>query len=241
MSTKLAPFKVKVYRTSRSFNVPLSARIALGIQGGDSVHLIVRSSSGKVLWAGRKTLKSGTEIYGANDVGRVLEPGSTIFVQASKPWRLEADTEADSFDAQERAAGFQANIEIKRIVEKYAMKLAQEKLRSIGFKHFDDTSAHECYDLTCKLGRSLYFVEVKGTQGAGVAVIMTANEVNHARRYPEYSIAVVVHQIKVIQGAGGLEGTGGNVRVCLPWVIEPKSLKPLQYKWTVSKCPPRTN
>ena len=241
MSMKSVRFKVKVYRTSRSFNVPSSARIDLGIQGGDSVHLIVRSRSGKVLWTGRKTLKSGAEIYGANDVGRVLEPGSTIFVQASKPWRLEADAEADSFDAQERAAGFQPNTEIRQLVEKHAMKLAEEELRSMSFKNFQDTSDHECYDLICKQGRSLYFVEVKGTQGSGVAVIMTANEVEHARRYPAQSIAVVVHHIKVMQINGALKATGGKVRVCLPWVIEPKSLKPLQYKWTVSKCSPRTN
>ena len=128
MSIKPVSFEVKVYEKIRAFNVPKDVRIELGIQGGDSVHLAIRSQSGTNLFEGRKTLKSGNEIYGAHDVGSALEPGSTILVQASKPWRFGAEAEAASFSAQERGAGFQSNTEIQRLVEKYAMNLAEIKL-----------------------------------------------------------------------------------------------------------------
>jgi hypothetical protein len=87
-----------------------------------------------------------------------------------------AEAEAESFAAQERGAGFQSNPEIRRVVEEYAMDRAQEKLSGLGFSKFKDTSKRHCYDYTCNRGGTLYYVEVKGTQGSGTSVILTKNE-----------------------------------------------------------------
>src|SRR5207253_2449923 len=93
--------------------------------------------------------------------------------------------EADSFHAQERAAGFQSDSTIREVVEKYAMKKAEEELSNLGFRSFDNTSDKKCYDYTCKRNGTLYYVEVKGTQGAGTSVILTKNEVEHSTQHAQ--------------------------------------------------------
>ncbi len=54
----------------------------------------------------------------------------------------DPEAETESFHAQERAAGFQSDSEIKMVVEKYAMKRAKEKLAGpeLGFSEFKNTS-----------------------------------------------------------------------------------------------------
>jgi len=171
-------FEVSVYKKAHAFNIPKGVCNELGIGPGDSVHLVIRRPSGTKLFSGRKRLKSGPEIYG-RDIKSALRPGSKILVEASEPILREGEAEAESFGAQERAAGFQSNPEIRGVVEKYAMAKAEESLRRRGFTDFTDTSKRKCYDYTCGRGGILYYVEVKGTQGSGESVILTKNEVKH--------------------------------------------------------------
>ena len=89
------------------------------------------------------------------------------------PNLLNSEAEAESFDAQERAAGFQSNSRIRAAVEKYSMDIAKQELIRLGFSHIDDTSKRECLDDTCRCGGpDRFYVEVKGTQGAGKSVIL---------------------------------------------------------------------
>jgi hypothetical protein len=145
----------------------------------------------------------------------------------------EYEAEAESFDAQERAAGFQSNPEIRRAVEQYAMKRAKEKLPRLGFSDFDDTSRYRCFDYTCRRGGDLYYVEVKGTQGSGASVILTKNEIEHARKHQQHSIFVIVHGVNIVSTGGSSQASGGTSRVYLPWILESGVLEPIQYKWTL--------
>jgi predicted HNH restriction endonuclease len=68
----------------------------LGLSDGDSVHLTIRTPSGRQLYSGRKTLRSGPEIYG-KDIAPALTPGATIVVEASEPttaYRTPSEEEA---------------------------------------------------------------------------------------------------------------------------------------------------
>ena len=161
--------------------------------------------------------------------------GECRLSRGQDPLTLESDAEAQAFAAQERNAGFQPNPEIRRLVELHAMHCAQEKLSGMGFGAFNDTSAHECYDLTCEREGELYYVEVKGTQGAGTSVILTANEADHAMTYPHQSIAVIISHIEIVNGNGTRKASGGDPRVYLPWTLESSSLTPLQYQWNTTK------
>jgi hypothetical protein len=50
--------------------------------------------------------------------------------------------------AQERAAGFQSDPNIRKIIEQFAMKKAQIALKRRGFSKFENTSATKPYDFT---------------------------------------------------------------------------------------------
>ena len=163
-------FTVSVYKKSRAFNIPKHVCDSLGIKSGDSVNLIIRAPSGIQLFSGRKTLRSGPEIYG-KDIAAALTPGSTITVEASEPMSAQAEAEAESFNVQELNAGFQSNSRIRSAVEEYAMAKAKDELQKQGFGDFKRTAETESYDYRCARDGKIYFVEVKGTQGKGAAEI----------------------------------------------------------------------
>lgn len=77
-------FEVQVQSSSHRFTLPKEVRERLGIADGDSVFLTIRSPGKEVIFKGRKTLRSGPEIYGM-DVSSALIPGTTILVEASRP------------------------------------------------------------------------------------------------------------------------------------------------------------
>ena len=77
-------FEVQVYNSSPRFNIPKNVRTQLGVDNEDSVYLTIKTTSGDHLFTGRKTLRSGPEIYGADLIGKVT-PGSRILVEASDP------------------------------------------------------------------------------------------------------------------------------------------------------------
>jgi hypothetical protein len=80
-SKKKIQFKVSVYKKSRAFNIPRDVCREFGIRSGDSIHLVVKTPSGNELFNGRKTLKSGPEVYG-KDISSVLTPGMDIVAGA---------------------------------------------------------------------------------------------------------------------------------------------------------------
>jgi hypothetical protein len=144
----------------------------------------------------------------------------------------EVDAEAAAFDVQERAQGFQTDVEVRKVIEEYAMNMAREKLCGMGFRKFANTSAWACYDYTCELDGSLHYVEVKGTQTAGSSVILTKNEVKHAQKHPKNSIAVIVRDVRLNAEKRPHGGTTDDI---LPWSVKDSSLDPIQYMWTVTK------
>jgi hypothetical protein len=82
--------------------------------------------------------------------------------------------------ADARSQGFLMSPAIKRAVELHAMELA--------IAHYSrnwqvsDVHADHPYDLECRRGDRVIYVEVKGSTSRGEAVIVTPNEVRHARR-----------------------------------------------------------
>jgi len=77
-------FKTTVQPSGRRFTIPKNVRDHLGIDGGDSLFLTIKSQGKTVLFRGRQSLKSGPEIYGGK-ISSALTPGSTIWVEASRP------------------------------------------------------------------------------------------------------------------------------------------------------------
>ncbi|UYN94376.1 MAG: DUF3883 domain-containing protein [Enhydrobacter sp.] len=144
----------------------------------------------------------------------------------------EADAEAESANAAEtslarsQGQGFARSAEERRAIEKQAMKVATAHFRDQGYA-VEDVSARRSYDLLCERnGRELH-VEVKGTTTNGSAVVLTYNEVKHARDPASSCALFVLHSIKLDRK----KATGGQSRVLLPWELEQHQLTPICYTY----------
>jgi hypothetical protein len=140
----------------------------------------------------------------------------------------EVNSEEAATAAQEQAEGFQSDPRIRKTIEKHAMKEAQKALEKRGFSKFENTSATKPFDFTCWRKGKTFFIEVKGTQTAGKSVILTKNEVEHAKANPGYSILVIVHSVKM---AGKDIAKAGIPEVTEKWDLMEGELTATQYLW----------
>jgi hypothetical protein len=134
--------------------------------------------------------------------------------------------------------GFAVSLEARLIVEDYAMLLAEEHYRAESWM-VKNVSANQSYDLCCQRpGSPDLHVEVKGTTTDGAEILLTPNEVAHARlQYPHVAL-FVVSQIALAQDATGeLRASGGIARRYEPWQVDVGTLKALGYSYLL---PPPT-
>ena len=140
----------------------------------------------------------------------------------------EVNSEETATAAQEQAAGFQSDPQIRKAIERHAMKEAQKTLEKRGFSKFEDTSATKPFDFACWREKKPFFVEVKGTQTPGKTVILTKNEVKHIKSNPGDCVLVIVHSVKV---TGKKTATGGISVVTEKWDLSNGELTAMQYLW----------
>lgn len=80
-------------------------------------------------------------------------------------------------------------------------------------------------------------MEVKGTTGDPVDVILTPNEVAHAQTY-EHVALYVVSDIKIAVGEGTQrDASGGEVTLVHPWRIAEDDLRPIGFKYRLPERP----
>jgi hypothetical protein len=99
----------------------------------------------------------------------------------------------------------------------------------------EDVSATSSYDLHCTRedGEELR-VEVKGTTGDGSQVLLTPNEVEHAREQFPHVALFVVAAVEVSAASGSDPvATGGAEQVWLPWAIDEGRLIPVGFAYSV--------
>ena len=130
------------------------------------------------------------------------------------------------------AQGWMENPAARRVVEQRAMAEATDYYAASGWDVIDVSAAHP-FDLLCRRnGRELH-VEVKGTTTEGREVVLTPNEVAHARAQHPNVALVVVSRIRVSLGSDGMPlAHGGNMVVYEPWTIDSGCLTPLSFTWT---------
>jgi hypothetical protein len=128
-----------------------------------------------------------------------------------------------------RAQGFQVDQAAKAAVEARAMNAATEFYSQAW--DVQDVHGRESYDLLCRRGDEVMRVEVKGTTTAGVEVILTPNEVDHARRYP-HTVLFILSGIALRKADDGtVEATGGDRLVLDPWHIDDGTLTPIGFRY----------
>jgi hypothetical protein len=127
----------------------------------------------------------------------------------------------------ETSAGFQPNAKIRRVVEQHAMQRAAKEFRKRGYD-VKDVSKRKPFDLLCTKANEKKYVEVKGTQGRGSEIILTAGEVKFIRSNGANCILCVVLDIQV-SGSNEPKAQGGALNLSEPFDIATGLLTPLAY------------
>jgi len=156
---------------------------------------------------------------------------------------LESDPATGVAELQtgiKRGQRFCDSPEARRAIELCAVGSARKHLEARGWSVRDVSPENRGYDLHCTRNsrgdREVLMAEVKGTVGDGGEVVLTPNEVNHARsKYPNVGL-IVVSGIRLSQTPGDtIEATGGNVREINPWAIGDGVLTPIAYKYALPR------
>jgi Domain of unknown function (DUF3883) len=130
-----------------------------------------------------------------------------------------------------RGPGFQLDQEAKVAIEALAMNMATEFYR----KDWDVEDVHgtESYDLICRRSGEVKHVEVKGTTTDGAEVILTPNEVRHARENPRTALFILSNITIERDGDGTVNATGGKCYSYDPWRLDDGTLTPLGFRYQV--------
>jgi hypothetical protein len=144
----------------------------------------------------------------------------------------EADAEKESAAAAEKALarskgqGFARTPQERRALEDHAMAAAKKYFRHERFD-VQDVSARRSYDLLCTRGTKELHVEVKGTTTDGDAIVLTNNEVKHARDRRNSCVLFVLHSIRLKRQ----KASGGKQLVLDPWRLQQAHLTPVSFTY----------
>ena len=163
-----------------------------------------------------------------------LEGRDASRIQLADIEAAEDAVDASAGKSRERSGqGFRQDQAIKVAIEAHAMDAAIEYWSQRGL--VEDVHGNKSYDLVCIVGADEIRIEVKGTTTAGDEVILTPNEVAHARTYPHICL-FIVSDIEVTRHSDGqIETSGGSESVLNPWHIDEGLLTPLGFKYEVPK------
>ncbi|MBI2987320.1 MAG: DUF3883 domain-containing protein, partial [Deltaproteobacteria bacterium] len=110
------------------------------------------------------------------------------------------------------------------------MDAAKAYFASLGFV-VEDHSKNRPYDLHCRRGKQMRYVEVKGTQGNGEQIILTNGEVEFARSHKREMALFILHSIKVTETKGDFHLAEGDTRLIHPWDVDHRWLSPLSFMY----------
>lgn len=129
--------------------------------------------------------------------------------------------------------GFGLSQAERRAVELRAMQVARALYEGAGWDVIDKSSSKP-FDLLATKGGSKRFIEVKGTTGEGLSVILTHGEVNHVRSNGKSSALVIVSGIVLEKNNGKWQANGGTVTTHHdPWTLVEANLSATQYRYGI--------
>jgi hypothetical protein len=161
--------------------------------------------------------------------------------QTTAPAEVEAVLDAIDLAAGKRrrsGQGFRSLAAERRAIERYAMDRATEHFAESGWSTITDVSKDRCFDLLCQRGASELRVEVKGTTTEGNRILLTRNEVTHARRvFPRVALYVLARIELSVPDDEACVAKGGIEIVRDPWDIRAGQLQALAYEYGVPPVP----
>ena len=115
------------------------------------------------------------------------------------------------------------------------MELAIEYYTQAGYS-VTDVSGHQPFDLACVISGVNHHVEVKGTTGDGEKILLTPNEVEHARNYSPVAL-FIVNAISLSHSLGDdCRAAGGSLICRQPWDISKGELVAVGYSYEPEPC-----
>jgi hypothetical protein len=138
----------------------------------------------------------------------------------------ESAAAAEGALARSKGQGFARTPEQRRAIEDHSMKVAKKHSIKDGYS-VEDVSRKRSYDLLCKRRRVELHVEVKGTTTDGDVIVLTNNEVKHARNANNSCALFVVHSIHL----HGQSASGGKQFLLKPWRPQQALLTPVSFTY----------
>ncbi len=209
---------------SRQWKVPRGAR-AMG--RSNVCYLLDERGQAKALVWAKDVLRRIAAYDGAN-----------LLAQAGpyQPLPTAEDVVAE-LETTPGGQGYGLNAAARKAVEDRAVKLAIDHFKAQRWE-VQDVGKRRSYDLHCTRGSEELHVEVKGTTTAGASVLLTANEVRHAREFARVALFVVTGiQVHEIPG-GAPTATSGSAFVEDPWHLDPLALTPTVYGYMINAPAP---
>jgi Protein NO VEIN, C-terminal len=159
------------------------------------------------------------------------QPSGLVLASPAEQAEEAVNDAAGKVARRGRGQGFQLDQEVKVAVEALAMNMAAEFYSKAW--DVEDVHGTESYDLICRRGDEVRHVEVKGTVTDGTEVILTPNEVRHARENP-YTALFVLSNITVERTEDGtVTARGGKHHRYDPWRLDDGTLTPLGFRYQV--------
>ncbi|MEV7132134.1 DUF3883 domain-containing protein [Arthrobacter sp. NPDC093128] len=133
-----------------------------------------------------------------------------------------------------RGQGLQMDAEVRRAIEDAAQDRLMRHYRDDGWT-VTDTRHNRPYDAVAERGGERIYLEAKGTQSRGDSVIVTRNEVDHARQHPGLCMMGVWSGMR-LRPDGIVDPGAGTFRI-LPFDPDTKDLRPRDFDWTLPGDP----
>jgi MrcB-like, N-terminal domain/Domain of unknown function (DUF3883) len=127
-----------------------------------------------------------------------------------------------------------ADLRVRKAIEDRAMAVVMRYFADEGGWTVEDVSRFRPYDLVCRReddGAEIH-VEVKGTTTSGEQILLTRNEVAHARDF-SHPVLAIVSEINLSDEGEGVGASGGRLSLHNPWVIDDAALVPTQFIYSL--------
>ena len=179
---------------------------------------------GRVLPAGHPVHEAllGTPVeYRRNPVSYDLDPDT----RAAEDARQSESRDAPGAGGQ----GLQMDADVRKAVENAAQDRLMCYYRERGWT-VTDTRQNRPYDAVAVRSGETIYLEAKGTQSKGETVIVTPNEVEHARQNPGLCMMGVWSGIRLLDGS--VDPEEGDFTI-FPFNPEERQLRPRAFDWTL--------
>jgi len=160
-------------------------------------------------------------------------PGSRNSILYGPDPEMAGEVDADLAEAGDlpgaKGQGLQMDAEVRRAIENAAQDRLMRYYRGLGWT-VTDTRHNRPYDAEAVRGADRVYLEAKGTTSRGDSVIVTRNEVDHARQYPGLCMMGVWSGMQLVDGE--VDPEAGEFKI-LPFNPDDGQLRPRDFDWTI--------